>query len=140
MSKEQIEKLKNNEKPFGLLTPEEQECFRKVSKGNCLYVSDMMKKWYQAPLAGEFCYGCTYRIKPDYQPEPEFVDLEIILLKKRGKLGCSIDNYWHDLHELPSLPNFVGFKRDYDKGCFLYLSNVARVVSENKKVFARFRK
>ena len=30
-----IEKLKHNEKPFGRLSPEEQECLRKVGTENC---------------------------------------------------------------------------------------------------------
>jgi len=66
---ELIEKLKKNEKPFGLMEPEEQECLKKVGKKNCLYASDMTKGWLQAPVNVDFCWGVTYAIKHDYKPE-----------------------------------------------------------------------
>ena len=32
---ELIEKLKSNERPFGLCSEEEQACFKEATKGNC---------------------------------------------------------------------------------------------------------
>ena len=77
MNNELIKRLKdkNYVRAFGLMTPEEQECFRKIGKENC-YIYTSEGTWacpYQSP---GFANKWTYAIKPDYQPEPEFVDLE----------------------------------------------------------------
>jgi len=105
---EMIEKLKKNKIPFGLLEPEEQECFRKVGESNCVKYVGLAMNWKEL---SQFEFLGTYRIKPDYKPE--YVDLEI----KRGGghfLGVfSVQpfmphNFTH-LHCLPSLPGFEGF-------------------------------
>ena len=73
---EMIEKLKdkNYVRAFGLMTPEEQECFRKVGKKNCLCFHGA--QWGEGMgdlYNGNDCfnYRFTYAIKPDYQFEPE---------------------------------------------------------------------
>jgi len=70
-----IEKLKHNEKPFGLNSPEEQECFEKVGKRNCEEYSG--REWGR--VMSVFFNSHTYRIKPDYQPEPQVEKAEIEL-------------------------------------------------------------
>ena len=141
-----IEKLKKNKMAFGLLELEEQECFREVGKKNCL-VYDIKKTWDdKAPCQFTFWPHETCRIKPDYQPEPDYVDLEI---KKNGKwlgawagLGSISElfaNEFAHLHCLPSLPNFEGFCVD-DMPPRLCLEAVARKISQGCKVYARFRK
>ena len=83
---------------------------------------------------------------------PEFVDLEIIEFEQdSGKwLGVLMGGneiilpyQFTHLHCLPSLPNFEGFYGEDDlvKGgsVFVFAENIARQISEGKKVFARFR-
>jgi hypothetical protein len=147
-NKNLIEKLKNKDcvRPFGLMSEEEQECFKKVGKENCIYYSEH-ECWSSVSVNQIFQSCITYAIKPDYKPEPEYVDLEIYIndgIDKRYRLGCSVNNMWRDLHELPSLPNFEGFympdpvvKDGYE---YLFIGTVARNISKGKKVFARFRK
>ena len=139
---ELIEKLKKNEKPFGLLTLEEQECLRKIGIKNCLYYSSGIPNW-QIPAG--FANGQTYRIKPDYKPEPEYVDLEIILHNapvyhqaRVVKMLCvRIDeNTMYQLHELPSLPGFRGFWFGAE---WVSYDRVAIKRDEGKTVYARFR-
>jgi len=140
--KDLIEKLKKNEKPFGLLTLEEQECLDKVGKQNCLVYTNS-GKWENAAKCS-FQSGNTYAIKPDYQPEPEFVDLEIV--RHGDFLGAFNDpdvlpfNFTH-LHCLPSLPKFHSFVYTKVNGVEEWLPtvSVASEIDEGHKVFARFR-
>ena len=64
-----ITKLKDKTKAqaFGLMSPEKQECLKKVGKKNCLSYS-ILGCWEQVE---DECFVSvsTYAIKPDYQPE-----------------------------------------------------------------------
>ena len=163
---EMIEKLKDKDyvRAFGLMTPEEQECFEKVGKQNCLVYTNG-GKWEDAAKC-PFSSGNTYAIKPDYQPEPEPVDLEITKCSDaKGVfwLGCwseehlkpfvdgvSLPHSFTHLHCLPSLPNFVCFweetETDKDKTgyrldkAFWIVGLAADKADEGKKVYARFRR
>jgi len=67
-----IEKLKDKTyvQAFELMTPEEQECFRKVGKKNCVASG---QSWARPIVDGsDFYPKGTYAIKPNYQPEPEY--------------------------------------------------------------------
>ena len=152
--KELIEKLKDKTyvRAFGLMSPEEQECFKKVKQKNCLiFCTDC--SWDETlDIEADYVNIYTYAIKPDYQPEPEFVDLEITKCTDSSgvnKLGCwlhdsglELTGFMH-LHCLPSLPNFEGFWHDYDKKMgrryFCNITEAAPKISEGKKVYARFR-
>jgi len=153
-----IEKLKdkNYVRAFGLMTPEEQECFKKVGLNNCIRyagkkVQDEKNFWERAPETIHFSLLATYVIKPDYQPEPEYVNLEIV----KGNdnfLGIHRRIFSNDppipfsfthLHCVPSLSNFDQFWWDSDTGTrfgSVCIENVARLRAEGKKVYARFRK
>ena len=144
---ELIKKLKdkNYVRAFGLMTPEEQECFREVGKKNCVNFCDYC--WSNAIGAG-FVSGSTYVIKPDYQPEPEFVDLEIersgewLGVRRTKKVDLPLAAEFLNLHCLPSMPNFEGFlcKPEETMEEKWFLQGVAKQISLGKKVFARFRK
>ena len=155
MNKELIEKLKIKYyvRAFGLMLPEEQECFKKVGIKNCIIYGGMCGKqgaeWRDttAELQGDF----TYAIKPDYQPEPEFQDVEII--QQGNWLGITrpwAEDYsrfpsdFNNLHCLPSLPNFEGFYMPdpvaKDGHEYLFIGTVARNIAKGKTVYARFRK
>lgn len=152
--KELIEKLKdkNYVRPFGLMRPEEQECYRKVGKKNCLcYNGD---NWCStSTLFDSFQSTSTYAIKPEYQPE--FVDYLIEIcedtdceeghflgVKKKLDNSPILPHEHTYLYCLPSLPNFEEF-RYTTRGmtvCNVDLTGVARQISKGKKVYARFRK
>jgi hypothetical protein len=155
---ELIEKLKdkNYVRAFGLMKPEEQECFRKVGPDNCdIYCTS--SKWEDASGGGDFCIIWTYTIKPEYQPKPEYVDCEIVKhaqgdieqtwwlgvwKSSRGKIYKFLPYEFTHLHCLPSLPNFEGFhsKENQISEFHLSITAVSRIVDEGKKVYARFRK
>jgi len=144
-----IKKLKdkNYVRAFGLMSPEEQECFRKANNDNAviMYVSTEGNKaeWHSGKCKFD-CPDYTYAIKPDYRPEPEFVDLEIVQNTDRadkwlGVHGALLASYdFVDLHCLPSLPKFVGFH--YDKETTARLEDVANLMDLKETVYARLRK
>ena len=139
-----IEKLKDKTyvRAFGLVTPEEQECYGNVGRENCLVYYE--SGWSSTPGLHGFSNLYTYAIKPKYQPEPEFVDLEIVQNTDRadkwlGVHGALLASYdFVDLHCLPSLPKFVGFH--YDKETTARLEDVANLMDLKETVYARLRK
>lgn len=145
MNKELIEKLKQNLKPFGFNTKEEQRVFYRVGYDNCECYCQQSVNPVQWSKVYAFAAEFTYRIKPDYQSEPEYVDLEIV---KRistigcsafALLGCEYAGIFIPLHYLLSLPNFVCFK--YAEGTArISIKYVAGLVYEGKKVYARMRR
>jgi len=148
---ELIEKLKdkNYVRAFGLMSEEEQECFKKVRSKNCVKLVGMDSipfniAWVE--YVGSFNGGYTYAIKSDYKPEPEFVDLEIEIQPSPigkhvyDKLGCVIPPFEQFVpnSELKDLPNFVGFYLNTgDKQTEVRPEYVARYCPD---VVARFRK
>jgi len=150
MNKELIEKLKIKYyvRAFGLMLPEEQECFKEVGKGNCLWYYS--NSWSGNSMSDNcFSNHMTYAIKPDYQPEPEFVDLEIT--RQGNWLGITrpwAEDYsrfpsdFNNLHCLPSLPNFEFFFYWKETGIReIFFDDVAtRIRKDKEKVYARFRK
>ncbi|MHC4324087.1 MAG: hypothetical protein ACYSUX_07425 [Planctomycetota bacterium] len=150
-----IEKLKNKKyvRAFGLMSEEEREVYRKAGRENCdLYgingnwIDDKMRVFYNHE---------TYAIKPDYQSEPEYVDLEIKKYEQSKQLGCKIKwlgvfdrdapfelpHYFTHLHCLPSLENFEKFWIYGGFGKKLSVSilftEVATRMNEGKTVYAR---
>ena len=160
MNKELIEKLKdkNYVRAFGMMLPEEQECFEKAEEKNCLKYhgqTGIKALWLSA---FHFDFTDTYAIKPDYQPEPEYVDLEIVKFEQDLESGtqssiwlgvhCDANGteflpyQFTHLHCLPSLPNFHCFYcKDNTVGdCEMDVNWVSGMRDEGQTVFARFRK
>lgn len=152
--KDLIEKLKDKDyvRAFGLMTPEEQECYRKVGVENC-YVFFQDSGWVKVADRDDddFIYpALTYRIKPDYKLEPEYVDLEIIPITKEW-LGIlkdrRIPNWPTDcpfsikLGDIPGMTKCEGFYTDkYSNGTLVEYQRISyRIEVEKKKVYARFR-
>jgi len=149
--KELIEKLKdkNYVRAFGLMTPEEQECLRKAGpKGGVIMYND--RGWESRSDWNFDCPRITYAIKPDYKPEPEFVDLEIKVNTKYPDyewLGVldedcpfPLPHIFTHLHCLPSLPNFDGFyNKKTDGETRENITWIATLISEGMTVYARFR-
>lgn len=145
MNNELIMRLKNNKEAFGLNTKEEQETFEEVGIENCECYCRQGCDPLQWTRVFAFVKEFAYRIKLDYQSEPEYVDLEIV---KRistigcsafALLGCEYAGIFIPLHYLLSLPNFVCFK--YAEGTArISIKYVAGLVYEGKKVYARMRR
>ena len=148
-----IEKLKKNEKQFVLLSPEEQAFLKSLPENTIEFLLDANYVKWELLISPGFTPMSTYRIKSDYQPKPEYVDLEIVALKCSnfgrhvewlGVLSVSADflpfDFTH-LHCLPSLPNFDCFwiEDDDKKVVHIAIHHVASYIREGKKVYARFR-
>ncbi len=64
-----IQQLKDNEKPFGLISEEMQEKAREIECGEFFEYYAGNTAWYQAQ-AGAFATRTAYRLRPDYEDEP----------------------------------------------------------------------
>lgn len=142
--KEMIEKLKTNTTAFGYLTKEEQEFFKIIGKENCIVLGETNNEyWIQGLSILKWYFNNVYRIKSDYQPEPEYEDIElqIIPFVKKGEtlLGIILNNVNKiPLYKIPSMPNFEKFMKDnYNAVGF---ENIAKNIAEGIKIFARLRK
>ena len=139
---ELIEKLKdkNYVRAFGLMKPEEQKCLEEANGKNGVIVL-LNSGWEPGNMAFD-CPHLTYAIKPDYQPEPEFVDLEIHETEdsryaELRSLQADYKGYSLDIADLVSLPDFVGFH--YDEETAVGLEDVANLMDKKDTVYARFR-
>jgi hypothetical protein len=147
MNKEMIKNLQDKTyvRAFGLMTLEEQECFKKVGAKNChKFFTD--SGWDNCEHLEYDAF--TYAIKPDYQPEPEFVDFRIEVVSGHLSITMAVDEENVQtlyLHELPSLPGFECFwdKEDDlnlpDSPISLCIVCVAKRISEGHTVYARLR-
>ncbi len=146
-----VEKLKDKDyvRAFGLMSKEEREVYKKVGKDNCLAFG--INNWLNG-IGEHFDWYMTYAIKPDYQAQPEFVDLEIGIYG--GFLGVDKDPrinwpsgivYSCRLSCIVEMPNFECFyvvAKDLrpNLNVDISLCEVAKHKSEGKKVYARFRR
>lgn len=135
MNKELVEKLKNKDyvREFSRMSKEERELYKKVGARNCVRYSSVLGTcgWYDA---FDFYEQFSYAIKPDYQAEPEYEDVEIKQSEPFGVLGITIDGQFHALHEIPSMPNFRGF---ISCGVEIPMEEVAGALDQKTKVIAR---
>ena len=74
-----IERLKSNERPFGLCSEEEKACFREVGKSNIVAFS-YSGDWNPPLDDGIFAKAATYRINQFYTPPPKEKKIEVIEL------------------------------------------------------------
>lgn len=107
-----IEKLKNNEKPYGLNTKEERGCFEKVGRANCLYLQPDIT-WKSIDCIGgskTFHKKDVYCIKLDYQPEPGVEKCEVDRKNPYRLRYKRKERVWVFLHEAFSDPDFMYFE------------------------------
>lgn len=85
MNKELIERMKKNEKPFGLLNCKEQRLLCSIGREFCQYYAAKGFPWLELNRGdNQFDETLTYRICPDYAPEPEVIRCEVY--EKDGQL------------------------------------------------------
>ncbi len=110
-----IQQLKDNEKPFGLMSAEMQEKAKKMRSSEDLQVYTCNGRWEKHIKGYVLRENLAYRLRPDYEDEPEIEECEIkpragylrFCYETAGKpyLNISIDL-------AVSIPDFIGFKFD----------------------------
>lgn len=109
--KEIIEALKQNEKPFGLMSKEMQD-FVETHKEDGIWLSfSQTGGWIR--ITNLMLYSnCTYRLRPDYEEQPEVVKWPVDLHTDK-KLLCAWNpdgaNISRSFEFCISLPDFIGF-------------------------------
>lgn len=101
-----IQQLKDNCRPFGLMSEEMQEKAKKIG----------IKQFSEYMLIGEWqhyddtCWllGTTYRLRPDYEEQPEIVECEIV--KQGDHRHYRSGGTQYSLHEACDRAAFSGFK------------------------------
>ena len=157
ISKEILERLKNNKEAFGLMSEELQEAAKETGYYNfifadryttpqfSLYSIPLVKKVYPifawTPTSQgrekDFDVSRTYRLHPDYQTKPGQENCEIKNIE--GTLGianrCELIDVVQD-------PNFVRFYCDIDDSddLFIKLENIATFIQSGHKCYAVFLK
>lgn len=110
-SKDIIQQLEDNEKPFGLMSEEMQKRMIEIGKENldCFW-SQNGGTWNAAYTTDRiYCGTDTYRLRSDYAKEPEIVECEIELFK--GDLSyLSLSGVWTKMSHAPNKPDFAGTK------------------------------
>ena len=139
MNKELIDKLKDPKQaqPFGLRSKAEQELLTKAGRPNCRWYDE---DGWNVQKCDSYCKETTYILKPDYEPEPEYEDIEI-----EGSLWLMVksDPYNTTLRTMVDLTghrNFVKFYADICKRISLEdVAGAYRTAQERgHKVYARF--
>jgi hypothetical protein len=150
-----LEELKDPKKaqPFGIYEkyyPEKASLLKRAGKENCLgYLTRGGKKaeWLTRSVDSDcnFCRGTTYILKPDYTPELEYVDLEIVehegWLGLHGGFGTVAPYHFTQLHCLQSLPGFEEFWYD-DEGSHItpWPHSISKLIRKGYTLYAKFRK
>jgi len=107
-----IEQLKHNTTVHGELSAEAQKCFKEVGPKNCLVRWNNIWERASRTLNRPFYPDYTYRIKADYQPEPE-IEWCVVTATGGGpysRLGFRYRGAWHRLGEAVDFPEFHGGK------------------------------
>lgn len=102
-----IKALKENEKPFGLMSEEMQVKAKEIGHVKFkVFCSD--DDWKFRGPDDEFGTCFTYRLRHDYEEKPEIVEYEVF--EKDGHLNFKLPNAEHSLHQAVDDPDFIGFK------------------------------
>jgi len=112
-----IKELKENKRPFGLMDKELQDKAREIGRVDNF---EFWNKYEWQLIYGDGCdfiLDTTYRLRSDYQEEPEFVECEVYKNMERGsivncrmfKTGHADDKGWY-VSEAVDHPDFVRFK------------------------------
>ncbi len=116
-----IQQLKENQRPFGLMSEEMQEKAKEIGAKSehfgCL-ATDKEEECWSGGIRGRFVFGFTYRLRPDYAEKPEIEECEITLNPESNiwgyKCPCSGDPVNADLaHSCPGF-RLIGFKFEDD--------------------------
>ena len=111
---ETVERLKSKEwvRAFGLMSTEEQECYREVGVSNCDLFTGGGWSW---PYVGdqEFKRHMTYSIKAEYKLPPLLVYVPVEI-DRAGRVCCTYNRDTVLLFHMIAQKNFVCF--EYEGG------------------------
>jgi hypothetical protein len=141
MKREIIQKLKENTSAFGLMSLELQEAAKELNKKEFVYFSATGEGCWCQYSNDDFCPDVTYRLRSDYQPEPELERAEITEQREDSILphyGFVYQGEWVTVSCTPDLVNFSHFETD--KGEKIYLEDVATYIRLGGIVFVVMRK
>ncbi len=139
MNKELIEKLKHKDlaQPYCLLTKKEKRILKDAGYKNRLVLQ--VDGTFFSDAEGNKQNLDVYILKPDYEPEPEWIDIEIVeggqWLKLKENQPGKPGNTW--LLDCVANPRFVGFVSDSG---WVRLEEIATRIHNGQKVIARFRR
>ena len=138
MNREIIETMKVNTRGWMFLSPAEQECLREVSKDGGVDNLEYDGEWKSEELCSMVTPSSIWRIRSDYEPEPEYIDIEVVRVKGENRLkeGCPNSQYTY-LWWVQCDKDFVGFLTDEG---WIALDRVATTLYSGDFVVARFRK
>ena len=101
-----IQQLKDNEKPFGLMSEEMQVKALAVGKKEFRFYG--MNGWETPASDDNFSSHNVFRLRPDYEDEPEIVEYEIYE-NANTTLCYDCSGEW-PVTDAPQCPDFIGFK------------------------------
>ncbi len=105
-----IQQLKENCRPFGLMSEEMQEKAKEMDKKD----GDKFQRWqgvwnFNHAKGGGFSTQSAYRLRPDYQEEPEIVEVRCPLCSNcdRGVEEFQYENRGYEFAIVPSDGNTI---------------------------------
>ena len=103
-----IKALKNNEKPFGLMTQEMQDKAKEIGRSRFQYYrSDNEGEWHDCRVDFEYSVVSAYRLKADYTEESGVIECDVF--ESCGQLVYRKDGCY-TLSLAVNNPNFIGYK------------------------------
>ena len=109
---EQIERLKNNEKPFGLLSKEDQELLCEINNKYGLEWFDGSRWSTLSFRPWEIATCSSFRIHKDYHPEPKVIRCEVY--EESGWLWFGLPSGSdYTIDEAVAIPNFIAYDYGY---------------------------
>ncbi len=105
-----VQQLKDNEKPFGLMSEEMRKRIRELAPKSVLQFWNN-DKW-DCAMTPSFKGSTTYRLRADYEDEPEIVEHEIFGVESH--LHFHYQGTRHSVCQAYDQPDFIGFK--YESG------------------------
>ena len=135
VDKKTIQALKENKEAFGLMSEEMQEAAREIGREDFLAYCDMAS-FESVKVAPEdhFDMSTTYRLRPDYEPEPEYEKYEITLIENELCWETSVNSFPIDI--APRYPDFSHFENDI--GNPVKFEGVAFNIRQGHKCYAVF--
>jgi hypothetical protein len=120
-----IQALKENEKPFGLMSGKMRARARVIGEleFEC-YENSEKFEWGKLAIFDEYNFSqeLTYRLRPDYVEKPKVVEIPVRIYQ--GSLHYQGIAGMRALASAPNYADFLGFK--YDSGCVSPLPRIYR--------------
>jgi hypothetical protein len=114
-----IKALKENEKPFGLMSEEMRREFKRIQgEGTRNHLQFWNEDEWQIASSPTWNGSRIYRLRPDYEEKPEIVECEV-MINSNGELACAYEGFNEDaccpLSDCVNDPDFIGFKYEDDR-------------------------